>query len=281
MWDERIDGFDIMIGKLVKLQVLLLLIIVAGCRYRIFINGKFDHKDRELRPKVSKSYDSVFIFNASDSLPANIVVVNNTIIWTPYFWAEDFFCGPNYYTVLHHIVWEAKRVGANVIKFRNTNLVMTETVTTSNRFIVQMYSLKEPYLSGYNRKLDSINRAYKDSIKSVCIIHIKSMNIYTGNKCRIYINDSLLCYASTKDWRTPGWPEVNFMLRNGGVLSLHNKTKDTLLVKGNEYYFLIGSRRKGKFGSRRKGKSGGDNVFYTVRKDEYKNEELDGRWHHK
>src|ERR1700743_3895065 len=93
--------------------LLLVSCLFFSCNFRIYTNGKFDHRERGLTSKWRTTNDSCIVLLHEDVIPKGAVAVNNTEIRSPFFWLT-----------LHapsEIMWnelktQAGKVNANIIQ---------------------------------------------------------------------------------------------------------------------------------------------------------------------
>lgn len=218
-------------------------IVVISCNYRVYTNGKFDHKEKGLTSKWRTSNDSCFVFNHRDCLPDSITFVNQTTILSPFSWminTSPYFVMTNKASAL------AKTLDVNVVQEINTG----GTKFTRYKFETVMYRMSDSAFSTLKAKNDSVELAEKEANKDYCVVHIK--NYHDNSRLEpIYFNDSLVRYCPdpTKINGRIRYFEVDFKMPHEGYLSNIPSSKigthGPKLHVGKEYYIFVGSCRRG------------------------------------
>ena len=225
---------------------LFLLLLFCSCNFRLYTDGKFDHKAKGLTSKWKTTNDSCIMLGKDDKIPDGAILINNTEIKSPFVWLT--MASPPE-VIVNELKTDAQKKGANIIQIEGQH---------GNKFTrlgvnAKMYSLKEPFLTKYKKLKDSV-ADYKQ--RNFCILHIR--NNWTFGKVEVYFNDSLIGTLPKWKWSKKDNSEIlNFTTDHSGVLWLkaenqghghkmeivnvpYSKNRaDFDMIMGNEYFVRI------------------------------------------
>jgi hypothetical protein len=135
---------------------------------------------------------------------------------------------------------QAKRIGANIIQKTDDGA----TKFTRYRYIASMYYLREPFLTDFKIKSDSIRLATKKFNSAFCILHFK--NYMYKSDTPIYFDDSLSGYCKGATKKKGGFDiyRLDLKVDRDGIISDRNnlKSKRQQIIpvkKGNEYFINL------------------------------------------
>jgi hypothetical protein len=213
----------------------LIVLLVCGCNYRIYTNGRLDHKEKGLTRNWQSINENCFVFEKNDKLPDSATLINTTSFYSPFVWLASH---SPHYIMTSKAMSQAKTVGANIIQVTDDGA----TKFTRYRFITHMYYLKEPFITQYKNQRDSLASIEKKANEPFCVVHLKSY-MYKWDNTGIYFNDSLSGNCKGAARRKGGFDiqALDLKFPSGGILSdrKNHATKHKYgiaLQKGSEYY---------------------------------------------
>ena len=211
-----------------KKAPILFLSILVSCKVSITT-----HQPLLTRVKPNAQIDSVVVLEASADvkLPDAVVLCGETDIKAPL--QQNY----TYLRLLEYAKNEAKKLGGNLIKVAYYHgLYGTKYLRSSLK--VSIFRVDQNSLATVMAQLASAQRAYRDSIKTMAIIHIMNYNEAPG-KTRIYFNDSLV--AKIKGWGFDGLNKKRpgiFVFTQGGTLKT-DEIAPIDIEMGKEYYIVL------------------------------------------
>jgi hypothetical protein len=226
------------------IALLMLVFISYSCNYRVYTNGKYNHKAKGLTANWRSSNNECIFLDSNQNIPDSSTFLNDTKILSPLVWLT--MQSPNK-LMINRTEDEAERIGANIIKVTDKGA----TKLTRYRYIAKMYYLPEPYLTAYRRSEDSLIQVNKRINKDFCIVHLKSYSC-KWDEGPIYLNDSLVGYCHGAKKIKGGFDihRLDLKLDKKGILSPKNTGTNRYILgvsleKGEEYYINIIPGRAG------------------------------------
>lgn len=173
------------------------------------------------------------------NLPDSVVMRNETEIKAPL--QQNY----TYLRLLEYAKNEAKKQGGNVIKVEYYQGLAGGGMHLRSLLKVKIFYLSRNSLAAVKSQIDSIQRAYNDSIKTISIVNIRNYNEAPG-KAAIFFNDSLVAKI-----RGRGFDGLNkkrpwkFVFPKAGALKIVNLEKNSMekinIEIGKEYYIVLHS----------------------------------------
>ena len=144
----------------------------------------------------------------------------------------------HYDSLKKYALTEAKKLGGNIICVSDYHNLFFSPYFCS-RLNVQIYHLKDVYYKELKLRIDSLKKAYNESIKNKVLVHIKNCISHQVKVTDIYFNDSLIYHYRKNDKkfnRTNKY--LDFEFSHEGKLLVKSTIKPKLLSKLNDeiYY---------------------------------------------
>ena len=209
-----------------KLTYFIVVLLFSSCGWRVFENGRY--KGHTLPPPARDSILTLSLSNAIP-IPDQAIVVSHIIIKGP---LQKFL---DYDQFVIDARNEAARVGGNMIKINQFHGLLRQGIYAT------VYRMDGAGLARFRQQLDSADRHYADSIRSMAIVHIRDRDMY-GNRV-VYFNDSVVASLHGVGFdavRSPGLRDAVF--RQEGVLRVEPGPPFHLDIElGKEYFILLHS----------------------------------------
>jgi hypothetical protein len=126
--------------------------VLISCNYRVYTNGKFDHKEKGLTSKWRAKNDSCLMLSHRDCLPDSLVFANQTTIYSPFWWLST---ASPYFIMTNKAATLAKAGKVNVVQEINTEV----SKFTRYKFETIMYRTSNSAIATYKAETDSIAMA--------------------------------------------------------------------------------------------------------------------------
>jgi hypothetical protein len=237
--------------KILLAVFLLFVFIFCSCSYRIYVNGKYNHKictilEKGERVSTLPDDSTIIVVGIDENVPSLAKFINETKILSPNysFWGAGYLQRTEtpYETILGKARDEAKQVGANIIKITKR----PEQVFNRNRaeFIAKMYFLN-PRLNVFKKLQDALSPN-----RNLCIVHLRNL---ISDSCSIYFNDSLIIPVFKNQNITvfssdsSGVLKCKVIGRKKGLNPIYTILATAYLKKGEEYYLNMTYYRRGGF----------------------------------
>ena len=203
--------------------------LLGSCGWRVFENG---HYKTDSLPPSTRDFILTVSLSNTIPIPATAMIIGQTTIKAP---LQKFF---DYDQFVIYARNEAASMGGNMMKINAFHgLIQTKWIRLG--IYTTVYRMKEADLAQFSRQLDSAEKHYADSIRSMAIVHIRDRDLQ-GQRV-VYFNDSVVAGIRGVGFdgvRNPGRSDLVF--RQKGLLRVSPDPPLQLDIElGKEYFILL------------------------------------------